>query len=150
MKNVFDPKDVNEFIERINQLTPDSKALWGKMSVDQMLAHCNVSYEYVYTNKHKAPNPFMKLMINLFVKKHIINEVPYKKNGQTAPAFIITDSKEFEKEKTRLIDHILKTMELGENHFDGKVSLTFGKMDKRGWNNMFAKHLDHHLSQFGV
>lgn len=150
MKNVFDPKDVAEYVERINKLTPETKALWGKMSVDQMLAHCNVSYEFVYTDKHKAPNPFMKLMLNLFVKKHIINDVPYKKNGPTAPEFKMTDPKEFENEKSRLIEFINKTMELGEDHFDGKVSRSFGKMYKKGWNNMFAKHLDHHLSQFGV
>lgn len=150
MKNVFDQNDVNEYIHRINQLTPDSKALWGKMSVDQMLAHCNVSYEFVFSDKHKSPNPFVKLMLSLFVKKHIINDVPYKKNGPTAKEFIMTNVKEFESEKSRLIEHIQRVQQLGAHHFDGKESRSFGKLDKQGWNNMFAKHLDHHLSQFGV
>ena len=43
MKNVFDPAVTAELIHRIEQLNPQSPALWGKMSVDQMLAHCNVA-----------------------------------------------------------------------------------------------------------
>ena len=43
MKNVFDPAVTAELIHRIEHLNPQSPALWGKMSVDQMLAHCNVA-----------------------------------------------------------------------------------------------------------
>jgi hypothetical protein len=43
-----------------------------------------------------------------------------------------------------------KTQNLGENHFDGKESHSFGKLLKGEWNNLFYKHLDHHLRQFGV
>lgn len=35
MKHIFDPKVIEKFIERINQLKRDTPALWGKMSVDQ-------------------------------------------------------------------------------------------------------------------
>jgi hypothetical protein len=49
-----------------------------------------------------------------------------------------------------LTDFITKTQQLGENHFDGKNSHSFGVMNKTEWNNMFYKHLNHHLNQFGV
>ncbi|HHS95730.1 MAG TPA: hypothetical protein ENJ45_04005, partial [Phaeodactylibacter sp.] len=75
---------------------------------------------------------------------------PYSKNGKTAPQFIINSSKNFEDEKKRLVDFIIKTQKLGEAHFDGKESHSFGKLTKEQWNNMFYKHLDHHLNQFGV
>jgi hypothetical protein len=150
MKNIFTKEVSDEIIGRINKLTPTTQRLWGKMDVAQMLAHCNVTYEMVYTDKHPAPNPFLKIILKLFVKKPVVNEVPYKKNLQTAPAFLIVDEKNFEAEKTRLIDFINKTQKLGENHFDGKASLSFGIMNKNEWNNMFIKHLDHHLGQFGV
>ncbi|RZJ66435.1 MAG: hypothetical protein EOO47_25375, partial [Flavobacterium sp.] len=80
----------------------------------------------------------------------VVGEKPYKKNLHTAPSFLIADEREFEKEKTRLINYLNKTQQLGEVHFDGKESLSFGKLNKTQWNNMFYKHLDHHLSQFGV
>jgi hypothetical protein len=50
MKNIFDRSVVNELTARINRLTPTTAPQWGKMTVDQMLAHCNVSYEMVYDN----------------------------------------------------------------------------------------------------
>ncbi len=39
MKRLFDPEENNLIKERINKLTPDSRPLWGKMNVSQMLAH---------------------------------------------------------------------------------------------------------------
>ena len=148
--NIFEKETVNRIIERINKLTPRSKANWGKMDVGQMLAHCNVTYEMVYETKHPKPNPFFKLILKLFVKKKVVSDRPYSKNGKTAPQFIINSSKNFEDEKKRLVDFIIKTQKLGEAHFDGKESHSFGKLTKEQWNNMFYKHLDHHLNQFGV
>jgi len=150
MKNIFQPEITSEVIARINKLTPASPQLWGKMNVAQMLAHCNVSYELVYEDKHPKPNALMKLIMKAFVKNLVVSEKPYKRNSQTAPSFLITDEKEFQKEKDRLIEYINKTQELGESHFDGKASHSFGKLSKIEWNNMFYKHLDHHLNQFAV
>ena len=149
MKSVFDQNDVNEIIERINKLTPETQPLWGKMSVGQMLAHCSVAYEFVYTDKHPKPNFLMSLILKFFIKKVVTGTKEYKKNSQTASAFMIIDKKDFEFEKKQLIDYIKQTLELGKTHFDGKVSLSFGKMNAHEWNNMFYNHLNHHLSQFG-
>jgi len=150
MKNVFSAVDTTEIINRISRLTPASKPLWGKMAVGQMLAHCNVTYELVYENMHPKPNIFLKFILKSFVKNIVVNEKPYKHDSQTAPYFVIKDDKDFDKEKTRLISYINKTQQLGELNFDGKESHSFGRLTKTEWNNMFYKHLDHHLSQFGV
>ena len=150
MKNVFDAKIVEEVTERINRLTPDSVPQWGKMSAPQMLAHCNVTYELVYDDRHKKPNAFMKFILKTFIKKAVVNETPFKRNGQTAPVFKVKSDKDFNVEKTRLISYLTQTQQLGEAHFDQKESLNFGPLSKQEWNNMFYKHLDHHLTQFGV
>jgi len=150
MKNVFNAADSAEIIERINKLTPGAQPLWGKMSVGQMFAHCNVTYEMVYTDKHKKPNAFLRFILKTFIKKKVTQEGPYIKNSRTAPQFVITETKDFDAEKTRLIDFIKKTQEMGAGFFDGKESLSFGKLSKDEWNIMFYKHLDHHLNQFGV
>ncbi|MCJ8164098.1 hypothetical protein MKJ04_04535 [Pontibacter sp. E15-1] len=36
----------------------------------------------------------------------------------------------------------------GNTHW--QESHSFGRLSSQEWNNMFYKHLDHHLSQFGV
>ncbi|MBW1655677.1 DUF1569 domain-containing protein [Flavobacterium quisquiliarum] len=150
MQNIFLLEDCEQFINRINKLKPNSQPFWGKMSVDQMLAHCNVTYEMVYDNIHPKPNAFFKFILKSFVKKKVVDETPYPKNIRTAPQFIINGNRDFNLEKKRLISYINKTRELGENEFEGKESLSFGKLSAKEWNNMFAKHLDHHFTQFGV
>lgn len=150
MKNIFNKSVTEEVILRIKNLTANTQPNWGKMSVAQMLAHCSVTYEMVFTDKHAKPNAFVKFMLKTFVKKAVVGTKPYPKNSRTAPQFIISDEKEFVVEQKRLIDYINKTQELGEDYFDGKTSLSFGKLTKEEWNNMFYKHLDHHLTQFGV
>jgi len=151
MENVFDAKDAQNYIDRINNLTSETQGLWGKMTVDQMLAHCNVSYEMVYEpEKHKKPGSIAKFILKSFVKPKVVGDKAYTQNGPTAPQFIISERKNFEEEKKRLIGFIQKTQQLGTAAFEGKESFSFGKLKSQEWNNMFAKHLNHHLAQFGV
>lgn len=148
LPNIFTKEVAEGVIERINKLTPSSQPLWGKMSVAQMLAHCCVAYEMVYTNKHPNPGFFMRFILKNFIKKYVVSDKPYPKSSKTAPAFIISDERDFETEKNRLIDYIRETQVLGAYIFDGKLSHSFGTLSTNEWNNMFYKHLDHHLKQF--
>ncbi len=150
MKNIFDKEVSDEVIARIKKLTPQTLAQWGKMTVGQMLAHCCVTYEMVFEDSHPKATGFKKLMLKLFVKGVVTNEKPYAKNSRTAPQFIITDPREFDKEKSRLIAYLNRVQALGEKHFEEKESNSFGKLTAVEWNNSFYKHLDHHLTQFGV
>jgi hypothetical protein len=150
MKNIFNQNVTVELVSRINNLNASSKPVWGKMSVGKMLAHCSVTYELIYDNKHPKPNAVKKFILKLLIKNIVVSEKPYKKSSPTAPEFIIKDDRNFENERKRLIDYITKTQQLGEDYFDDKESNSFGKLTKTEWNNMFYKHLDHHLTQFGV
>ena len=151
MQNVFDAKDAQEFINRINNLTPETQRKWGKMSVDQVLAHLNVAYDLTFTpEKFPKPSFIAKFLLSKFVKPKITNEIPYKASLPTSPAFIIVDERNFEEEKAKLIGNIQRVQQLGREAFEGKENINFGKMTAQCWNNMFAKHLNHHLEQFGV
>jgi len=123
---------------------------WGKMSVDQMLAHLNVAYDMAYTDQYKKPGAIGKLFLKLFVKKAVVGPKPYPKNGRTAPDFIISDQRDFEAEKKKLLSYIDKTRDLGKTHFENRESHSFGPLSSNEWNVLFSKHLDHHLTQFGV
>lgn len=150
LPNIFTKEVTESIIERINQLTPATSAKWGKMDVAQMLAHCNVTYEMVFENIHPKPNFLMQFILKKLIKPKVVNEGSYPHNSQTAPQFIIKDSKKFEEEKIRLINYLTKTQQLGEKCFEGTESHSFGSLTAVEWNNMFYKHLNHHLTQFGV
>jgi len=150
MKSSFDQSHTNEAIARINQLTSSTTPKWGKMNVAQMLAHLNVAYDMAYTNKYPQPNFLVRWLLTRFVKQTVVGPKPYPKNGRTAPAFLVSADQDFEKEKKKLIDYIEKTQSLGADHFEQKESNSFGKLTASEWSMLFSKHLDHHLTQFGV
>lgn len=151
IKDIFSKQVTDEIIDRINRLQPQSTAQWGKMNVSQMLAHCNVTYDYTYTpEKFKAPGVIKKFFLKTLIKKYIVGPQPYRQNIHTAPDFIIADSREFETEKKKLIDALYRTQQLGRSYFEGRENFSFGKMTAEEWNTMYYKHIDHHLRQFGV
>ncbi|MBS1548766.1 MAG: DUF1569 domain-containing protein [Bacteroidetes bacterium] len=151
MKNIFNAQDAQSYIDRINQLNARSERRWGKMTVDQMLAHCNITYSMIFEpEKHKKPGFIARFILKKFVKNKVCNDIAYKTNLPTSPAFVISDEKVFDEEQKKLIGYIQKVQQLGADAFEGKESISFGPLSATEWNNMMAKHLDHHLKQFGV
>lgn len=148
--DIFDPAVTAALVARIRSLTPQSRPLWGKMAVGQMLAHCCVPYEMVYEDRHPRPAAPVRLLLRLFVKRSCVNGKPYGRNKATAPAFIIRDTRDFTVERDRLVAFVEQTQRLGSSHFEGRESLSFGALTSREWSNLFYKHLDHHLAQFGA
>ena len=148
--NTFDPKTTEEIFKRLEKLNYMSKPQWGKMNVAQMLAHLNVTYDLAYNRVQSPANFFVKLMLKLFVKPIVTNDKPYKKNSQTAPVFIISNERDFEKEKSIFIDNVKKTEADGVAFFEGRISSSFGPMTAKEWSTQFYKHIDHHFTQFGV
>lgn len=147
VKNLFDPVVKQDIIDRINNLTHDSKAQWGKMNVAQMLAHLQMPIGTAY-GTHQPKGSFLLRLIGPLFKSKLWDENPYKHSLPTDPTFIMTGSeKDFEKEKAALVEMINRFTELavaGERH------PVFGKLSKENWSKATWKHLDHHLKQFGV
>lgn len=150
LPSIYDPKTTDVVVERIEKLTNQTTPKWGKMSVSQMLAHCCVPYEQIFGEKTERPPYLIRVMLKMFLKNTLVNEVPYKQNARTAPAFIIADERDFEREKKRLIDYIVKVEKMGASALEGKESNSVGILTAHEWSNMLYKHLDHHFRQFGV
>ena len=151
MQNLYS-KDIAElFIERIKKIEPTTKPLWGKMSGSQMFAHCSVFYELVFTDKYPKL-PYVYRVIGRFMYKDMLISKPFKKNGKASGFFIIEDEKSFEKEQQSLINFIHQAVDAGESFFEGFESKAFGigKLTAKEWNIILYKHLEHHLTQFGV
>jgi len=146
VKNLFDDAVKQELVKRIHSLTAQSNAQWGKMNVTQMLAHCQMPLG-VATGKHKLKRNFFLSFIGPLFKKQLYNNVPFKRSLPTDRSFIITNPKDFETEKQRLIDMLNS---FSKDTMSGEPHPFFGKMTKEEWSKGTWKHLDHHLQQFGV
>ena len=154
MQNIYDRSVCDAHIARINKLTKETRPLWGKMNAAQMLAHVSKPYEMVcdpnYADTHKRPNAFARFLLKSFLKPIVVGPKPYSKNSRTAPDFVVADERVLEVERRRLVDHINQVQAWGTKYFDGKENHSFGVMTAQEWNNLYAKHMEHHLTQFGV
>lgn len=146
MKNIFNQSAHNEIVERINRLSPNSSAQWGKMSVSQMLHHCQKPFE-IFTDDNDFGLKPMKI-IQWFFKKTLYNDKPWRKGLPTAPDFVVKDDRDFEKEKEILLERIeaFRALQGSRKVYDHPA---FGKFTEEQIGQMSYKHLDHHLTQFG-
>ncbi len=151
MESIFDKKVTDELATRVSKLTPETQPAWGKMSVAQMMAHCNVAYDEVYApDKFKTATGLKLWFLRTFIKPMVVGEKPYRKNLRTAPEFLIVDERTFQTEHEKLLANIHRAHEDGREYFEGRLAPSFGPMTADEWSNLFHKHLDHHLRQFGV
>ena len=148
--SIYEQKTVEALAQRIGKLSKLSSAIWGKMKVAQMLAHCCIPYEQIFGERNDRISGIMKFLMRYVFKKSMVNEVPYKQSLPTAPFFIMADDKDFEKEKKRLLNYINKCQQLGADGLVKQKHQALGMLKALEWNNLLYKHLDHHLRQFGV
>lgn len=149
MNSIYDKASYDVMVTRINKLTPDNKAQWGKMTVDQMLHHCKLAVDVAFGRMDLKVNFLMK-----FLGKMLKNKVFYGgemgKNSPTAKEFIITEHFDFEIEKRALIANLDKFVTEGKSSITLTNHPFWGKMSHEDWDALMWKHLDHHLRQFGV
>lgn len=149
MKSIFNTHDNQKLITRINKLTPEAQAVWGKMSVDQMLSHCQAPIDVAFGNLPLKANVIMQLLGKM-LKNKIINSPEFKKNSPTAPSFIRTEHYDFETTKKELIEKVSKFATEGQAAIKNQTHPFFGRMTYNEWDKLQYMHLDHHLHQFKV
>jgi len=148
-QDLFLPSTVQEIVSRIEKLTPVTQPLWGKMSVSQMLAHCQAPLEVALGEK-KSKRSIIGFMFGRLAKKKLVGKKPFGRNLPTDRSFLITEVRNFEEEKRKLIAVIERFHAVGPRGLSKDPHPFFGKMTPEEWTMLSYKHLDHHLQQFGV
>ncbi len=149
MKSLFNESDSNQLIERVKRLAPDAKAQWGRMEVAQMLAHAQRPLMSAYGDL-KTSRGLMGILFGRMAKKKLTGDQPFQKNLPTDKNFVITDQRDFEKEKQKLILSVQRFVQAGPNGVTKDPHPFFGPMTSVEWDRLMWNHLDHHLRQFGV
>lgn len=150
MKSLFNKADNQEILHRINTLTPNSKAQWGKINVAQMRAHCQPPLKVAYGDLKLKRGLIALLFGNVFKKKLTKDEKPFDRNLPTDKGFIVSGEHEFESETNKLISLVKKFEQIGPDGITKDTHPFFGKMTAKEWDIIQWKHLDHHLNQFGA
>lgn len=149
MSSIYNKTDNDLIISRINNLSPEAKALWGKMTADQMLSHCQAPIDFAFGNTPMKANFVMRLLGKM-IKGKMLKSKEFKKNSPTAPGFIRTGNYDFDQTKKELIEKINTFSKLGPDAIKTTNHPFFGEMTYDEWSQLHTMHLDHHLDQFGV
>ncbi len=146
-KLLYDDDVYGKSLQRIDALTADTQPQWGVMSVGQMLSHC-AEIQEVSNGKALEGTPFIVRLLGGFIRKMVVSDKPYPRSTRTHPQYLQTTAKDFAAEKARLLA-ALEAFRAAEPGPATRHAL-FGELshDEKGW--MCYKHLDHHLTQFGV
>ncbi len=148
--DTFSEEILQKTLARLDNLKVDTKPDWGKMNAAQMLSHVNVAYDLAYGRREAKLSPLKKWLVKKFVKPIVVGDKPYPRNTRTAPVFVVRGERDFEKEKSDLIENLKTTVSNGAEYFEGKENSSFGSMKASEWNQMFQKHLEHHFNQFAI
>lgn len=145
-KPLHDPAVYAATRKRVESLSLNASRQWGKMTIDQMLWHVNLSMrEAVGDYKAQvAPLPVPKVVL----RWAIIN-APWGRGARTRPDMYAKSTFDFDAQKAEclsLMDRIFGKPLTAE----WPESATMGKMTGTHWSKLTARHLDHHLKQFGV
>lgn len=149
MKNLFQAEAVDELISRIDKLQPATQRQWGKMEVAQMLAHCSAGLDLA-SGRLVRPQMLLGRILGPLVRPIYSNEKPFSRNNPTDKKLVISDARDFGREREQL------KVRIREFHAGGEAQCTkhphpfFGPLTPHEWGAGMYKHLDHHLRQFGA
>jgi Protein of unknown function (DUF1569) len=150
MASAFEAETSTELLNRIDQLRPDSARQWGKMNAPQMVCHLTDSLsiamgEIATTFKASA-------LSTRFVRWLIFSVLPIPKaKARTGPEFQSTNPGDWGQDVAHLREKFGQFVAMGKTTTPKWATHpAFGDLSTREWGLLVAKHMDHHLRQFGV
>ena len=145
-KLLHDPAVYQSIRSRVESLRADSPRQWGRMSIDQMLWHVNVSMREAVGDYTPDVKP---LPVPKWLMRWAILNMPWGRGARTRPDMYAVSTHDFARQKA-------ETLALLERIYSRPLSATWppsvsmGAMSGRHWSQLTARHLDHHLTQFGA
>jgi hypothetical protein len=146
MNTLFEASNAEHIISRIQKLQSTARSQWGKMSVAQMLAHCQQPFG-AFFGEYKMKRGLIGILFGKMAKRKLFSDKPWPQNLPTAHEFKIIHEKDFEKEKLALLQMISRFITEGKNSAQNKHPF-FGMMTTDEWGVLNYRHLDHHLLHF--
>ncbi|MBK9097935.1 MAG: DUF1569 domain-containing protein [bacterium] len=141
-----------EIINSLNNLNPEQKALWGKMTPQHMVEHLFIAVQAsineievkVYTEERKIP-----VLKRLFFRD---GEFPKEfMNPAIGPDLLNLKFNDLQSAIKEIESVLMRYNKFFETNPSTKtIHPVFGYLTKDEWDIFHKKHFKHHLSQFGI
>jgi hypothetical protein len=148
MKTLFMKTDREDVLTRICTLESKAERRWGKMDPAQMMAHCAATVAMA-SGQTNIPRVFLGRIIGPLFKPMFVGKKEFRRNGPTSPVLVVSDPRDFQIERARLVEAVRAFGESGPARCTRHPHPFFGKMTPEEWGIVMYKHIDHHLRQFG-
>lgn len=145
-------KPVIEFLSYVQNLTADTKPLWGKMTPQHMIEHLIIAVK-MGNGKIKAGcfNPPEKIPA---LKRFLQSNRPLPQNfispiigDRLLPLEYLSLEQAIAVLEKEILDY---EKFFAENTTAILTNATFGDLNKEEWDLFHEKHFTHHLKQFGL
>jgi hypothetical protein len=147
METLWKDSSREKLSKRLDRLTPDTPAQWGKMNAPQMLAHLSEAMKMatgeLQVSLRKSPlrHPGFKHLI--------IYGPPFPKGVPTSPELLTREATDWNGETAEL-RRLIDSFAAQPQSKTIPAHPVFGKMSRRLWGALTYKHIDHHFRQFGI
>jgi hypothetical protein len=147
-KSINNQNDLSDIFGRADKLSSDTKGLWGKMNVNQMLRHVSMAANFAFAESLaiKKPGFFTR-----HVMKWMVMNLPAPKNAKTLDGLdtvaLGINPPNFEEERKELKD-VFANISKSKGPF--KTNPFLGDLSKDEWGRLCYVHANHHFKQFGV
>ena len=149
MNSIFNEAGNAELVDRINRMTVETPALWGKMNAAQMMAHMQVGINMALGNT-KTVRTLLGTLFGDFGKRRTLKTAQLDRHIPTYKQAEITDERDFDEEKAKLIALTQSALVKGPACLVKYPHPYFRRIKTEEWIQLNWKHFDHHLRQFGV
>ena len=147
MKTLWNARDRESLLARVERLRPDAPARWGRFTAPKMLAHVN---DALRMSSGTLPTSLKRTPLRFPVLKHAaVYFAPWPKGVPTAPE-LLSRGETAEWEAERAAFPIAVAGFVGRPK-DATLPLhpAFWRLSRRAWGRLAWRHIDHHFRQFG-
>jgi hypothetical protein len=148
---MFVTLSLEDLLNYLNQLTPETKPLWGTMNAQRMVEHLTDTLQ-IATGKNPQPLEITEDRIPRMLE-FLASDKPMAQNIAVpfAKPETMLRNAELELAIDEFVDEWLEFEELYEaqpNHT--AVHPYYGPLNGEQWKKLSQKHLTHHFKQFGL
>ena len=149
MKSVWNAQDHGALRDRVQRLTPESSAQWGRMNAPQMVAHLTDAIRMASGELPTAPKN-MPLLRYPPMKQLVLYCLPFPKGAPTAPELLARKPGSGRWRSASFATSSTSSCAAGPLPRSRGRHPVFGRLSGKAWGTLVYRHMDHHLKQFGV
>lgn len=149
MRRLHDAPVREEIKRRIMALTPLSERRWGRMTPDQMLWHCSQPIDAALGNIPFGDPPSRIPLPKSWIAFMILKGPWPKGRTPTMPSWEARATYDFEEQRRRLLG-LIDSFTARDITGSAAPHPVLGVTSLDYQSRLQARHLDHHLTQFGV